>query len=137
MAQEFKPEQDQLIDRILEYKVGAYEKFHDALPGEMDGLRLNIVLFGMTGSGKSALINSIFTSLYQEEPAMIQTAGKEGTRILENCDLPSDVTFYDTAGFFDLGKIEQGILLSVFPKHNFVLVLRLENDLSNDFELSG
>ena len=105
---------DQLIDRILEYKVGAYERFHDALPGEMDGLRLNIVLFGMTGSGKSALINSIFRSLYLEEPAVTQTAGKEGTRILENCDLPSDVSFYDTAGFFELEKIEEGILLSKF-----------------------
>ena len=119
MAQELKPELDQLIDRTLEYKIGDYEKFDDALPGEMDGFRLNIVLFGMTGSGKSALINSIFRSLYLEEPATIQTAGKEGTRILENCDLPSDVTFYDTAGFFDLGKVEQGILLSVFCKRIF------------------
>ena len=104
---------DQLIDRILEYKVGAYEKFDDALPDEMDGLRLNIVLFGMAGSGKSALINSILRSLDLQEVAGIQTAGKEGTRILETFDLPSDVSFYDTAGFFELGKIEEGILLSV------------------------
>ena len=37
MAQELKPELDQLIDRTLEYKIGDYEKFDDALPGEMDG----------------------------------------------------------------------------------------------------
>ena len=107
---------DQLIDRILKYKVGAYERFDDALDGEMDGFRLNIVLFGMTGAGKSALINNIFRSLYLQEVAMIQTAGKEGTRILETCDLPSDVSFFDTAGFFELGKIEEGILLSVLFK---------------------
>ena len=116
MAHELQHRLDQLIDRMLKYKVGAYEKFDDALPGEMDGLRLNIVLFGMTGAGKSALINSIFSSLDLEEVAVIQTAGKEGTRILETCDLPSDVSFFDTAGFFELGKIEEGILLSVLFK---------------------
>ena len=46
---------EQLVERLIEYRVGAYE--------EMDGFRLNIVLFGMAGSGKSALINTIFECL--------------------------------------------------------------------------
>jgi len=40
---------DQLTEGILAYKVGAYERFDDALEGEMEGFRLNIVFFGMTG----------------------------------------------------------------------------------------
>ena len=104
---------DQLIDKIRNYKVGAYERFDDALPGEMEGVRLNIVFFGMTGSGKSALINNIFKSLGLSQPAVTQTTGKEGTIILECCDLGDGVTFYDTRGFFHLDEMEKGTFFFV------------------------
>ena len=105
---------DQLIDRILNYEVGAYEQLDDALPGEMEGFRLNVVFFGMTGSGKPALINNIFKSLGMSQPVVPQTTGKEGTTILESCDLSfGAVTFYDTRGFFNLDKMEQGMVFKI------------------------
>lgn len=99
-----------LCSRILDYKIGAYEKFHDALDGEMEGCRLNFALFGMTGSGKSALINTIIRSLgIESEPAVTQSTGKEGTKILETCVVPgTQITLFDTCGFFDLDKTEEG-----------------------------
>jgi len=111
---------DQLIDKILNYEVGAYERFDDALPGEMEGVRLNIVFFGMTGSGKSALINNIFKSLGLSQPAVTQTTGKEGTIILECCDLGDGVTFYDTRGFFHLDEMEKGTFFLFCFKNFFI-----------------
>jgi len=105
----------QLCGRILEYKIGAYEKFHDALAGEMEGCRLNAALFGMTGSGKSALINTIFRSLgIALEPAVTQSTGKEGTTILDSYVVPgTQFTLYDTRGFFELDKAEEGELFRI------------------------
>ena len=99
---------DQLINKILNYEVGAYERFDDALPGEMEGFRLNIMFFGMTGSGKSALINNIFKSLGLSQPVVTQITGKEGTIILECCDLADGVTFYDSRGSLHLDEMEKG-----------------------------
>ena len=45
-----------LCSRILDHKLGTYEEFHDAVEGEMEDYRLNAVLFGTIGFGKSALI---------------------------------------------------------------------------------
>lgn len=101
---------EKLRKRILEYKVGTYEKFHDALDGEMDDCCLNIAVFGITGSGKSALINTIFHSLDLDlQPAVTQSFGKEGTKILETFVVPgTQITLYDTRGFFELDKKEEG-----------------------------
>ena len=106
-------ELEQLVDRISDYKVGKYERFDDASDGEMEGFQLNIALFGMTGSGKSALINTIFECFDLPQPAVTQTTGKEGTKILEPCVLSSHVALYDTRGFFDLDKMEEGMYLVI------------------------
>ena len=108
----------QLCSRIIEYKIGTYEEFHDALAGEMEGCYLNVALFGMTGSGKSALINTIFRSLgIESEPAVTQSTGKEGTTILDSYVVPgTQITLYDTRGFFDLDKAEEG---NFFTPENF------------------
>ena len=91
---------------------------HDALAGEMEGCRLNAALFGMTGSGKSALINTIFRSLgITLEPAVTQSTGKEGTTILDSYVVPgTQFTLYDTRGFFELDKAEEG---NFFTSENF------------------
>ena len=85
MASFWIEDEDQpLINRIMKYKVGNYEKFNDALPGEMDGFRLNIVLFGMGGCGQSSLVNTIFKCLDLSQPAVINNTGREMTAILES-----------------------------------------------------
>ncbi len=100
-----------LCSKLLDYKIGNYEEFLDALDGEMEGCRLNIALFGMTGSGKSALINTIFQSLDLGLQAVTQSTGKEGTKILETFVIPeTQITLYDTRGFFELDRNEEGKL---------------------------
>ena len=119
MASFWVDDDDQpLINRILKYKVGNYEKFNDALPGEMVGFRPNIVLFGMAGCGQSSLINTIFKCLDLAQPAVINNTGREVTTILESFDLPNDVTIHETRGFYDLNEVEQGIKLTL---HNGVV----------------
>lgn len=103
-----------MIDEIKRYKIGTYENFSDALSGEIESLGLNVALMGITGSGKSALINTIFECLGFNSSAVTQDTAKEGTRKLDSFPLPgSQVTFYDTAGFFRLGKIEEGELFRI------------------------
>lgn len=99
-----------LCSRILEYKIGTYEEFHDAMEGEMEGCLLNIVLFGMFGSGKSALINTFHQALDLDiQPAVIQSTGKDGTKILERFVLPQiPIALYDTRGFFEMDIKEEG-----------------------------
>ena len=50
-------------------------------PGEMDVFRLNVVLFGMLGSRKSSLINTIFKSLAVAQPAVINDTGRESATL--------------------------------------------------------
>ena len=116
--EQIEDEISQLCSQMHEYKIGTYEEFHDALDGEMEGCRLNAVLFGMTGSGKSALINTIFRSLgIESEPAVTQSTGKEGTKILDSYVVPgTPITLHDTRGFFELDKAEEG---NYFTSENF------------------
>ena len=108
--EQIEDEISHLCSGIHGYKIGTYEVFHDALDGEMESCRLNFVLFGMTGSGKSALINTIFEALgIESEPAIIQDAGKEGTKILDDYAVPgTQITLFDTRGFFELDRAEEG-----------------------------
>jgi len=113
--EQIEDEISQLCSGILEYKIGTYEEFHDALGGEMEGCRLNAAVFGMTGSGKSALINTIFRSLgIKSEPAITQDAGKEGTKIVDPYAVPgTDITLFDTRGFFEMDRTEEGELFRI------------------------
>ena len=79
--------------------------------GEMDGFRLNIVLFGMAGLRKSSLINTIFKSLALAQPAVINHTGRESATLRP-----------ETGGFsrfFYLHEAELGVKLTlnglVFP----------------------
>ena len=106
---ELQDEISSLCDRIRDYKIGDFEKFHDAIEGEMEGCCINIAVFGMTGSGKSALINTIFQSLGYPKVAVIQSTGKEGTKVLESFVLPGkQITLFDTRGFFEMDFKEEG-----------------------------
>ena len=106
------------------YKAGSIEgrnAFTDALEGEMEGMQIRIAVFGMTGTGKSSLINTIWKCLYGKEsaPAMEQSSGAEGTQILEDFhSRPAagnqfgGFLFNDTRGFnFDFSNAEE----SKFP----------------------
>ncbi|CAH3119377.1 unnamed protein product [Pocillopora meandrina] len=107
---ELEDEISSLCSEIHEFKIGTFEKFYDAMEGEMEGCCVNIVFFGMTGSGKSALINTIFQSLGYKylNPAVTQTTGKEGTKVLDRFFLPGNqIALVDTRGFFSMDNNEE------------------------------
>ena len=108
---ELEDEISSLCNEIHEFKIGTFENFHDAMEGEMESCCVNIVFFGMAGSGKSALINTIFQSLGYKDmnPAVTQTTGKEGTKVLDRFFLPGNpIALIDTRGFFSMDIIEEG-----------------------------
>ena len=120
---ELEDEISSLCSEIQEFKIGTFEKFYDAMEGEMEGCCVNIVFFGMTGSGKSALINTIFQSLGYKylNPAVTQTTGKEGTKVLDRFFLPGNqIALVDTRGFFSMDNNEEG--RSFFLLMNFNIV---------------
>ena len=106
--------------KLKNYKAGSIEGLHtftDALEGEMEGMQIRIAVFGMTGTGKSSLVNTIWKSLYGKEstPAIEQSSGAEGTQILEDFHSRSAAgnqlggfVFNDTRGFnFDFSNAEE------------------------------
>ena len=109
------------LKKILEYyKAGSIEglaTFADAADGEMEGLQIRLAIFGMTGAGKSSLVNTMWKTLYGKDvaPAVIQSSGAEGTELLEDfCSRArkenelGGFVVYDTRGFnFDFSNAEE------------------------------
>ena len=119
MASFWVEDEDQpLIVRILKDKVGRYEKFNDALPGENGWLSTEYRTL-WNGGVEKIISNTIFKCLDLAQPAVINHTGRESATILESCDLPNDVKIHERRGFFDLNEVEQGIKLIlnglVFP----------------------
>lgn len=107
MATNAEIEVENLKNELVNYKAGNISgkaHFHDARPGEMDDSKIRIAIFGMAGSGKSALVNTIEKILLGREQggtAMEQSAGAEGTVLLEEYLCQLGFTLIDTRGFFD------------------------------------
>lgn len=115
-----------LKGKLQNYKAGSIEgqgSFMDALEGEMEGMQIRLAVFGMTGAGKSSLVNTIWKVLYGKEsaPAIEQSSGAEGTQILEDFHSRSAAdselggfVFNDTRGFnFDFNIAEENELFRV------------------------
>ena len=111
--------------KLQNYQAGSIEglnSFKDAREGEMEGMQIKVAVFGMTGVGKSSLVNTIWKVLYGKEsaPAIEQASGGEGTQILEEFHSRSasdselgGFVFSDTRGFnFDFNNAEESKLLS-------------------------
>ena len=109
-----------LKDKLKNYKAGSIEglnTFTDAVDGEMEGMQIRLAVFGMTGAGKSSLVNTIWKTLYGKEsaPAIEQSSGAEGTQLLEDFhsrsgteDEIAGFVFNDTRGFnFDFNRAEE------------------------------
>lgn len=126
-----------LKEKLKNYKAGSIEglnTFTDAVEGEMDGLQIRLAVFGMTGAGKSSLVNTIWKTLYGKEtaPAIEQSSGAEGTQILEDFHSRSGTqnelggfVFNDTRGFnFNFSNAEESKYKVCFClKTIFMLVL--------------
>ncbi|XP_032227443.2 uncharacterized protein LOC116610889 [Nematostella vectensis] len=106
--------------QLLVYKTGdmlGLDMFGDAEEGEMEGFKSRIAVFGMTGSGKSALINTVHKLLFgpEHELAVVQSSGGEGTEVLEEFFHDLGFTMVDTRGFFEFDTAtEQAELFRIF-----------------------
>ncbi|KXJ18571.1 Interferon-induced protein 44 [Exaiptasia diaphana] len=97
---------EEMKSKLLNYKAGdihGVTSFRDADPDEMSDFHIRIGVFGPTGSGKSALINTVSKILRGagEEVAISQSAGGEGTRVLDEITF-GGFSMFDTRGFFDI-----------------------------------
>ena len=119
-GENFQREIDNLRGKLKNYKAGCIEglnTFTDAIEGEMEGMQIRLAIFGMTGAGKSSLVNTIWKTLYGKEsaPAIEQSSGAEGTELLEDFHSRSETqndlggfVFNDTRGFnFDFNNAEE------------------------------
>ncbi|XP_077984280.1 uncharacterized protein LOC144438927 [Glandiceps talaboti] len=99
---------------LLKYKAGDFlrdefkdcDPFDDALPGEMDEMKIRIGLFGFTGAGKSSFVNSLMKCLLNDDRgrAVRTSFGGEGNIILEEYFNEYGFILLDTRGFMDLEK---------------------------------
>ena len=109
-----------LREKLKNYKAGSIEgsdTFTDAAEGEMEGLQIRLAVFGMTGAGKSSLVNTVWKTLYGKDaaPAVEQSSGAEGTQLLEDFysragkeNELGGFVFNDTRGFnFDFSNAEE------------------------------
>ena len=119
-GENFQREICDLKEKLKNYKAGSIEglsKFSDATESEMEGMQIRLAVFGMTGAGKSSLVNTIWKTLYGKEsaPAIVQSSGAEGTQLLEDFHSRSGTqndlggfVFNDTRGFnFDFNHAEE------------------------------
>lgn len=119
-GENFEREIRDLKEKLKNYKAGSIEglsSFTDAIEGEMEGMQIRLAVFGMTGAGKSSLVNTIWKTLYDKEsaPAIEQSSGAEGTQLLEDFHSRSGTqndlggfVFNDTRGFnFDFNNAEE------------------------------
>ena len=119
-GEDIQSEINHLKEKLKNYKAGSIEGFNtftDAVEGEMEGLQIRLAVFGMTGAGKSSLVNTIWKTLYGKEtaPAIEQSSGAEGTQLLEDFYSRSGTenelggfVFNDTRGFnFDFSNAEE------------------------------
>lgn len=109
-----------LREKLKNYKAGSIEgldAFTDAEEGEMEGMQIRVAVFGMTGAGKSSLVNTVLKTLYDKDAAqaIVQSSGAEGTQLLEDfCSRAGKenelggFVFSDTRGFnFDFSNAEE------------------------------
>ena len=106
-------ELEKLKQELRDYKTGnklGLEAFQDAEPGEMKNMKVRMALFGMTGSGKSALVNTVMKILCGKDEkgvAIEQSSGGEGTTILEEFFPQFNFRLIDTRGFFEFHSLEE------------------------------
>ena len=132
-----------LREKLKNYKAGSIEgldKFTDAAVGEMEGLQIRLAVFGMTGAGKSSLVNTVWKTLYGKDtaPAIEQSSGAEGTRLLEDFSSRAGkenqlggFVFNDTRGFnFDFSNAEESeSKICVFFKKYILMQVLLQRSL--------
>lgn len=119
-GQNIQSETHHLREKLKNYKAGSIEgldTFSDAADGEMEGLQIRLAVFGMTGAGKSSLVNTVLKTLYGKDAAqaIVQSSGAEGTQLLEDfCSRAGKenelggFVFSDTRGFnFDFSNAEE------------------------------
>ena len=119
-GEHIQSETHHLREKLKNYKAGSIEgldTFTDAAEGEMEGFQIRLAVFGMTGAGKSSLVNTVLKTLYGKDAAqaIVQSSGAEGTQLLEDFSSRAGkenelggFVFSDTRGFnFDFSNAEE------------------------------
>ena len=132
MATKLKENVEKLKQELRDYKTGSKlgrKAFQDADPGEMENMKVRMPIFGMTGSGKSTLVNTVMKVLLGKDErgiAIEQSSGGEGTTNLEEFLPQFDFTLIDTRGFFEFDALEESesFLNSLFVSSAIYISLR-------------